>query len=284
MAQFNLHFFKEKSRKIDVDSLIDFFERVEGMTVEIDQESVRMFYEHPRLGYKAKFVITPKSQVPDIYRLSPKYLDLNFHLEMPLLTPYYIARHIFDLVKKVSDAYDFHVYNEMFEDVLAFKMDVVMKVFEMLKEAYIKKNPVILGDYYHVSKDKSHAIFRYMDDALELQKYYQELDTYVPNYHFLVTEEKDFVLGIEWKEHTLTVFPPYLDYVFYRMGNEIQVISYKQLYPLIEKYLSDVPGFIKGTKVFAKKQARKIFKVMKKTKFMRINHTFAKESIKRLLD
>ena len=247
MAQFNLHFFKEKSRKIDVESLIDFFERIEGIQVEIDQESVRMFYEHPRLGYKAKFIITPKSQVPDIYRLSPRYLDLNFHMEMPLITPYYVAKHIFEIAKRVTDTYGFHVYNEMFEDVLAFKMDVVMKVYEMLKEAYIKKNPVILSDYHRISKDKSQAIFRYMDDLLELQKYYQELDTYVPKYHMLTTETKDFVLGIEWKEHTLTVFPPYLDYVFYRVGNEIKIISYDELFPLIEKYLQDVPGFIKGT-------------------------------------
>lgn len=284
MAQFNLHFFKEKSRKIDVESLIDFFERIEGIQVEIDQESVRMFYEHPRLGYKAKFIITPKSQVPDIYRLSPRYLDLNFHMEMPLITPYYVAKHIFEIAKRVTDTYGFHVYNEMFEDVLAFKMDVVMKVYEMLKEAYIKKNPVILSDYHRISKDKSQAIFRYMDDLLELQKYYQELDTYVPKYHMLTTETKDFVLGIEWKEHTLTVFPPYLDYVFYRVGNEIKIISYDELFPLIEKYLQDVPGFIKGTKVISKKQARKVYKILKKTKFTKINHTFAKENIKRLLD
>lgn len=284
MAQFNVHFFKEKSRKIDVDQLISFFERIEGFIVEIDNDSVRMNYEHPRLEYKAKFVITPKSCVPDIYRLSPKFLDLNFHLELSLLTPYYVAKQIFDIVKRVCDAYDFHIYNEMLEDVKPFKIELIMKAFEMLKEAYIKKNPVILADYHRLPKDKSQAIFRYMDDLLELQKYYQELDTYVPKYHILTTEEKEVVFGIEWKEHTMTVFPPYLDYIFYRVDQEIKVVSYEELYPLIEKYVQDVPGFIKGTKVFSKKLSKKVYKVMKKTKFMKINHTFAKENIKRLLD
>jgi antibiotic biosynthesis monooxygenase (ABM) superfamily enzyme len=91
-------------------------------------------------------------------------------------------------------------------------------------------------------------------------------------------------MGIEWKEHTLTLFPPYLDYVFYRVGNEIKVVDYQEMYPLIEKFLMDVPGFIKGTKVILKKNANKTYHIMKKTKFTKITHTFSKESVRRLLD
>ena len=250
----------------------------------MDEKSVRFNYLHPRLQYEARFLITPKSQVPDIYRLSPKFLDLNFHLELPLLTPDYVAKYLFDMVKKICDRFDFHIYNEMFEDVLPFKMDVVAKVFNMLKEAYIEKNPVILSDYHILEKEKTNSIFRYLDDQVELQNYYKELETYVPKYHFLTTEKKELVIGIEWKEHTLTVFPPYLDYIFYRIGNEIKIVAYDEAMPLIEKYLMDVPGFIKDTKVLPKKVSGKVFKVMKKTKFSLINHTFAKENVKRLLD
>ncbi|HRX45618.1 MAG TPA: hypothetical protein P5091_06210 [Acholeplasmataceae bacterium] len=284
MALFNMHFFKEKSRKIDLEQLIAFFESIEGIRVEMDEKSVRFYYAHPRLQHESLFIITPKSQVPDIYRLSPKFLDLNFHLEMPILTPDYIAKHLFELVKKICDRFDFHVYNEMFEDVLPFKMDVVLKVFDMVKNAYISKNPLLLSDYHLLPKEKLSSILRYLDDLHELQKYYQELETYVPKYHFLVTEKKDLVVGIEWKEHTLTVFPPHLDYCFYRVSNEIKVISYEELYPIIEKYLIDVPGFIKGTKVIPKKASGKVFRLMKKTKFMKISHTFQKETVKKLLD
>jgi len=87
MSLFNIHFFKEKSRKIDLEQLIAFFESIEGFHIEMDEKSVRLYYTHPRLQHESLFVITPKSQVPDIYRLSPKFLDLNFHLEMPILTP-----------------------------------------------------------------------------------------------------------------------------------------------------------------------------------------------------
>ena len=152
MSLFNIHFFKEKSRKIDLELLIHFFEEIEGMNVEMDEKSVRFKYTHPRLNYEALFIITPKSCVPDIYRLSPKFLDLNFHLEMPILTPDYVAKHLFELVKKVCDRFDFHIYNEMFEDVLPYKQEVVHKVFGMMKTAYIDKNPVLMSDYFILPK------------------------------------------------------------------------------------------------------------------------------------
>ncbi len=284
MAIFNIHFFKEKSRKIDLDLLIHFFEEIEGISIEMDEKSVRILYIHPRLNYDALFVISPKSQVPDIYRLNPRYLDLNFHLEMNILTPDYMAKHMFEIVKQVCERFDFAIYNEMFEDVLPFKIDVLSKVYQMLKNAYVEKNPVLLSEHHQLPKEELSAILRYLDDLVELQEYYKDLDTYVPKYHFLTTEKKNLVIGIEWKEHTLTLFPPYLNYIFYRVGNEIKVVDYQEVYPLIEKYLMDVPGFIKGTKVMPKKTANKIYHIMKKTKFTKITHTFSKESVKRLLD
>ncbi|TVP86019.1 MAG: hypothetical protein EA375_02585 [Acholeplasmataceae bacterium] len=284
MAQFNIYFFKEKSRQIDLDELINYFESIEGITIDMDEQSVRFNYLHPRLGYQAQFLITPKSTVPDIYRLNPKFLDLNFHLSMPILTPDFVTRHLMEMVKRITERFNFHVYNEMLEDVLPFKMDVLLKVFSMVKEAYIEKNPVLLGDYHLLGTEKLSAVLRYLDDLVELQAYYKDLETYVPRYHFLSNENKDLAIGIEWKEQTLTVFPPYLDYVFYRLGDTLKVVPCKEAMPLLEKHLLDVPGFIKGTKVVPKKTAKKVFRIMKKTKFSQVGHTFQKASVRHLID
>ncbi|MFA6800506.1 MAG: hypothetical protein WCR19_00200 [Acholeplasmataceae bacterium] len=284
MALFNIHFFKEKSRQIDLEQLITFLENIEGFKVEMDEKSVRFNYTHPRLNYKVLFMITPKSQVPDIYRLNPKFLDLNFHLELPILTPNYIASQVFEIVKKICDRFNFAIYNEMFENVLTFKMDTVFKVFTMLKDAYIEKNPIILNDYYYVATDKLYVIYRYLDDYLELQKYYQELDTYVPKYHFLSTNNKKLALGIEWKENSLTVFPIDLDYIFYRSDNHISVYSAAKVFELIEKYLSDVPGFIKGTKVITKQVNKKIHKLVKKAKLEDLKDQFKRVELRYMID
>ncbi len=284
MAQFNIHFFKEKSRKIDLEQLIAFFENIEGFDVEMDEQSVRFIYTHPRLSYRALFMITPKSEVPDIYRLNPRFLDLNFHLEMSILTPNYVAEQIFDLARKVSERFNFAIYNEMFEDVLSFKMDTVMKVFTMLKDAYMEKNPIILNDYYYLQTDKLRHIYRYLDDYQELQKYYQELNTYVPRYHFLSTDNKKLAVGIEWKELSMTVFPIDVDFIFYRIDQTIKVYDATTVYQLIDKYLIDVPGFIKGTKVVPKKTNKKIHRIIKKAKIKELNDQFKRAELKYIID
>ncbi len=286
MAQFNIHFFKEKSRQIDLEQLIMFFENIEGFKVEMDEQSVRFLYLHPRLNYRALFMITPKSQVPDIYRLNPKFLDLNFHLELSILTPNYVATQVFEIAKKVCERFDVSVYNEMFEDVLSFKMDTVLKVFTMLKDAYMDKNPIILNDYYYLTTDKLNAIYRYLDDYQELQKYYQELNTYVPQYHFFSTNNKKLAIGIEWKEGSMTVFPTHVDFIFYRIENAIKVYDAKQVFELIDKYLVDVPGFIKGTKVMtkAKNANKKVHKIIKKAKLLEMDDQFKRAELKYLID
>jgi hypothetical protein len=195
-----------------------------------------------------------------------------------------MANHIFEIVKKLVTLFDFYVYNEMFENVLAFKLEVTMKAFEMLKEAYIKKNPIILSDYYRLGKNKSNAVFRYLDDQIELLNYYKELDTHVPNLYVLLTNKKEYKLAIDWKENSLTVFPPYIDYLFYRKNDEVVIIEYKEFFAKTEKFLSDVPGFIKETKVINKKQGKKINKIMRKAKFTKISIQYEKQNIKRLLD
>ena len=284
MAKFNIHFFKEKSRKIDLEQLIVFFENIEGFKVQMDESSVRFYYTHPRLSYQVLYMITPKSQVPDIYRLNPKFLDLNFHLEMPILTPNYVARQVFDITKKICDRFNFAIYNEMFENVLSFKMDTVMKVFTMLKDAYMEKNPIILNDYYYLPTDRLSSIYRYLDDHLELQEYYRELDTYVPRYHFLTTNNKRIGMGIEWKEQTMTVFPTGIDYIFYRVGEVIKVYDAQDVFDVINKYLIDVPGFIKGTKVIPKKVCKKVHKTIKKSKLKELNDQFQRAELRLMID
>ena len=82
---------------------------------------------------------------------------------MPILTPDYLAKHLFEIVKKVCDRFDFHIYNEMFEDVLPFKMDIVLKVFDMVKNAYVSKKSDIIIGLSHAFKGKiiwNHALSR----------------------------------------------------------------------------------------------------------------------------
>lgn len=285
MSQFNLHFFKEKSRTLDMEEVIEFFEQEPGFDVEMDEKSVRFLYTHPTLGFPCGFYITPKSMVPNIQRVSPKYLEVNFHLQLPILSPNYFAKSIIGLVKKICDRFNLFVFSEMFSDVLEFNAERILRVFQMIKKAYLEKYPENETKYYFFREEKLSGILKYMDENSALQKYYDDLDVVVPKYYFIKDEENNPYLAIEWKEGALTVFPPHLDYLlFHQTDGMLKVIDYAEFSKKNSKLLLDVPGFLQGTKVVSKKYGKKLSKSARKGKWSPVAKSFAKYHLHALLD
>lgn len=265
--------------------VIDFFETIEGMEVEMDEKSVRFLYTHPRLGYSCVFFITPKSQVPNIQRLSPQYLEVNFHLRLPILSPNYFVKHVIQLIKKVCDRFNFFVLSEMFEDVLSYNAERIFKVFEMVKRAYIEKYPNEANNYVFIKDEKLSGILRYIDEKDALQRYYDDLDTLLPKYYFIKDEQEQSYIATEWKEHDTIVFPPFLDYVlFHQTDGVIKVISYDEFVEKFNKQLLDVPGFLQDTKVIPKKHSKSINKKTKKMKWTPITKSFTKQGLNIFMD
>lgn len=285
MEFFKVHFFQEKTRYKDIEAITAFFEAIEGFEISMSEEMVRYDYTHPRLGYEASFIIMPKSQIEEIHRLNPRYLDLNFHLVLPTLSPDYFADKLFKIAGQLAERFNYYVYQSLFENVLPFKLDLLMKIFNLMKEKHLELNPLLLNnEYYLVSKDKLSSILRYIDDNLELHKHYQELKTYVPLYHCFVNEEYEVKLAIEWNDDTLTVLPPNLDYIFFKRNNETSIIRYDEVVERLSKYLQEVPGFIRNTLVFAEKSQRRVLRTMRRYKFSKVTDRLTKVDIKRLLD
>lgn len=283
MGKFNLYFFKERSRAIDIDALIGFFDQYESITVEMDERSVRFKYLHPKLGYQAVFYITPKSQVPNIYALNPKYLEINFHFEIPILTPNYVVKQMIEIAKEVSERFNLFVYSEFFSDVLPFKSDTIFRAYSLVKNAYIEKYPHEAERFIYVSTEKLSAILRYLDEMIQLHNYYKDLNTYVPKY-LLFKDGRKPIFSVEWKEGELTVFPPYLDYVIYRVAGKLKMVAYEDFLNQNQKYLMDVPGFLKGTSVLTKKFSKKVHGSMKKVKFNTIEQQFMHLNLHELMD
>lgn len=285
MSHFYIHFFKEKSRQLDMVEVIEYFERIEGIEVEMDEKSVRFIYTHPRLGYSCTFFITPRSQVPNIQRLSPQYLEVNFHLKLPIFSPNYFVKQVIQMIKKVCDHFNFFILSEMFEDVLSFNAERIFKVFEMVKRAYIEKYPDEASKYIFLKEDKISGILRYIDEKPALQAYYDDLDTLLPRYYFIKDEQDIPYIATEWKEQETIVFPPYLDYVlFHQTDGVIKVISYEELILKFNKQLLDVPGFLQDTKVIPKKYSKTINKKTKKGKWTPVSKSFTKQSLNIFMD
>lgn len=285
MTQFSLHFFKKQDRNVDYQLLRAFFEAQEDFEVRIhDSRSAEFVYTHPRLLHQAVFYQTKSSHVPNIYRIDASFLDINIHFEIPVLSPDYFVREVLYIAEQLANKFGFYIYYEIFNNPIEVDIDFIMTVFETLKKAYFDRNPEVFEQYHILSKKKSSAIFRYIDELPQLQNYYRDLDVFVPKYHILKNENSDLVLAMEWRENSATVFPPFVNFIFYRSQAEVKVLDADSVFSEIDEFLEQVPGFIRETKVINKANIKKVAKQMKKMRFPKNKYSFSKESLMSVLD
>lgn len=285
MTQFSLHFFKKQDRNVDYGLLRAFFEVNDDFQVRIhDARSAEFIYTHPRLLHQAVFYQTKSSHVPNIYRIDASFLDVNIHIDIPVLSPDYFVKEVLYIAEQLANRFGFYIYYEIFTNPIEVDLDFIMTVFTTLKKSYLDRNPEYYDQYHIISKKKSTAIFRYIDELPQLQGYYRELDVFVPKYHILKDENNNLVLAMEWRENTATVFPPFIDYIFYRSQAEVKVLEAEIVFKEINEFLEQVPGFIRETKVINKINIKRVGKVMKKIRFPKSKYSFSKESLMAVLD
>jgi len=281
---FNIYFFKEKQRNIQIEEIINFFEEIGDCRSSSSEDEFKYTYTHPVLNdYSCSFILSKKSVVPEIYRISPKYLDLKFRIEFPILTPTYIAVGFLNIVKKLTQIFGYYVYCEFFKDAIAFKIDIVQSTFELVKDYYLKKYQDNLNEYDFISKDRLTSILRYIDEMSALKTYYSDLKINVPEYHCLKDNQNKLCFAIEWKDLTATLVPSQVDYVFYKHAGVVSIYKYSEILELINKYLLDVPSFISGTKITPENNLRKISKTVLKSKLEK-QITLEPYNLERIMD
>ena len=287
MDVFILHFFKEKTRQFDYERLLSFFNDVpEATIIDTDDASseLRITYRHPILKSSADFVVSRRSTVQDIYRLDPHFLDVNFRLEVPLLTPTYSSNIIFEITQKLCKEFNFSTYNALYEDVMPFRFEVVSRGFEIAKQNFKDKFSYQLDNYYSYPQTKLNECLKYVNEQYDLHRYYKEQNVIVPNYFVSIGENDKVHFTMEWREGTRVVFPPHIDYIYYRFGLDTKTLPYDEVMAKIEKFTENVPGFIENTKVISLKRMKKIDKIIKKTKFTQVKTTFTRIELDKVID
>lgn len=285
MSQFSLHFFKKGDRNVDLKLLKAFFETREDFEIkQIDDRTFDFIYTHPRLQYQAVFRKTRSSQVPNLYRIDPAFLDINIRVDISVLSPDYFAHEVFTIAEELADKFGFFAYYEAFDNPKKMEIDFILAVFSAFKRSYFERNPQIRNEYHILDKQISNAILRYIDELPQLQNYYRDLEVFVPKYHILKDAEGELVLAMEWRENTATVFPPHIDYIFYRSSSEVKVLRAEEVFDEIDEYLEPVPGFIKETSVINRSNIKRATKQMKKMRYPRNRYSFSKESLQSIVD
>jgi hypothetical protein len=282
MSFFKIHFFKEKSRVIDIDALMTYFEKKQ-YTQEMNDTYLRFHYEHPTLHTKFYFTLTPKSTVPDIYRLNPKFLDVNFEISLPIVMSSFMLEIALKEIASFSKYFNLSLYHPLYEDVSPYDEGMIVEVFYMFQKAYVNKNPEYLKPYTRIPKDTLYAMSTYTNDMQSLKEYFNDVDIFVPKYQ-VITCDHDIIIGFMWNIDVITVIPPLVNVCFYRLYDDIVMIEIQHLEPILETYFAKVPGTISGTRVLIKKYRNKVNAFMKKLPFKTVCTTSQKIAFEYLIE
>lgn len=282
--KYELFFFKEGNRYLNIEELFNFFDYCPFITVNSNGDEVEVKYSNPSIELDASFHLTKVSKVPDIHRLDPKFLDLDIYLSIDPMMPTYKVGVILDLVSDLCQKFDFFTYNILFENVTSFRKELIMKSYEMFREAYKIKYPMEYTCLNYIPKDKSNDIFEYLFERKDLEIYCKSENLYFPVPYFIKNQVGDIYSAVELLDDKLFVFPPKTDIVFYKSGENIHVIYFDELMSVIEKYCYDLPGFIRNTKVLDKTGMKRIKKIIHKTKFTEINDNFSNVELESIID
>lgn len=284
MAYFRIHFFKEKSRQIDIDLLLNYFRDLEGFQTEMDEKSVRFSYEHKTMYVGYQYSITPRSTVPDIYRLSPNYLDVNIHVDIPILMSDFMYQQFLKAIDTFTRTFKLFVYHPLFEDVMPFRYELLTEVNHMMKAKYIEKHHDEVKEFVFVDQKILYKMLKYEDDILNLKDYYKDITTYVPKYQLLFNG-KTLIQAIEIQDGMLTVIPPEINTIFIRMKDQtLKAFDYISVTKKLQNLLVKVPGTIEGTNVLLKKNVSKFYKILKKASIKNLDSTYHSIRSSKLLE
>ena len=131
IMKYELFFFKEGNRYLNIEELFNFFNYCPFISVDTSKDEVEARYSNPNIDLEASFHLTKVSKVPDIHRLDARYLDLDIYLSIDPMMPLYKVNVIMDLVSDLCQKFDFYTYNILFENVAPFRKDLIMKSYEM---------------------------------------------------------------------------------------------------------------------------------------------------------
>ena len=283
--KYELFFFKEGNRYLNLDELFSFFNYCPYITIDTTKDEVEARYVNKAIDLEASFHITRVSKVPDIHRLDPKYLDLDIYLSIDPMMPMYKVGIIMDLVSDLCQKFDFFVYNILFENVAPFRKELILKSYEKIREIYKLKFPMEYTSLNYVPKDKANDIFKYLYERKDLETYCHEENLYFPIPRFVKSVGTGQVYsGVDLLDDKLFVFPPKCDLVFYKHDGHIKTVYFDELMSVLEKYCHDLPGFIHNTKVLDKSGLKRIKKIMNKTNFTAINEAFTNIELETIID
>ena len=281
----NIHFFRNNTLdKLDFGKVLEFFDELPNFEIYYTANDVEIVYTDKEFQFSYSYLITKVSQVRQIYKLNPAFVNVNFLLQLPILVPEYVVKEILTVTQRLCKLFELEVFNDAFEDVKPFNLMDIIMLFKAARRAYIEENGLegkILFD-----TDKLNSICKYqrsIDNICEWYHHEVQVDYCEP-----VIDRKTGEYGIccVWNIGIPTVFPPYFDYVKIKDEDDQEfMVRRKDFFTFVEKFLSEMANFLPDMYVMKTKAAHKSRSAVGKLKkFAILDQTFVPVRICDLID
>lgn len=281
----NIHFFRNSSLdKLDYKKVLEFFDELPNFEIYYTANNIEIIYSDKEFQFTYRYLITRVSQVSQIYKLNPAYVNVNFLLELPVLVPEYIVKEILTVTQRLCKLFELEVYNDAFDDIKSFNLMDIIMLFKAQRRLDVEEKG--LEGKILFETDKLNSICKYQRSLDSLRDWFHhevEVDYCEP-----IIDRKTGEYGIccTWNIGVATAFPPYFDYVKIRdENNEEFMVRRKDFVNFVNKYLTEIGNFLPDMYLMKAKAAHKAKTVVSKLrKYAIVDQVFATARLCDLID
>lgn len=282
--KYEIFFFKENTRIFDAEALVAFLLEDENMKMVDKGDQVSIIYKNDLIGLNYSLHFTKVSRVPDLARISPKYLDLDFYIDIDILLPMVKLNVMINLIEKICNHFDFLIYNVLFEGVTHYSRDIITKTYDIVRRGYAEKYQQEYNSLNFINKSKLDGYYRYVLDAKATNEYYNNKYLFLGAYFSKNYTTNEVFVVCDLQLESAIIIPPFIDFIVFERNGVKTLFKANEVINFLGKFVKDFPGFPGNAKMIEEKKIKKIKKLLNKKKLVPIDERIDKVNEGSLID
>lgn len=284
MPKFKIYFLKEETREYPKSDLITFITSNPNVTQTLGNDTNQRIYtyHHSVLNFEANFIMSNKAVIPHIQDIPAKYYDVNFYVEFDVILSNYAVEILLDIIEEICRKFKFYVF--VIKEVMPFKRQIMMKLFESVKRAHIDNNPDIVLGYNKLDPQAFSQVYSYLQKRKRLELTLDTDKIVITNYMFLHTEKsRAAYITIKWDGESQFILPPAVEILLLDDGKVERYIPMSEVLDKADKFFTPIDGY-GDIQLLDKKYVKKLHKILVKEKFAPLNVRLDTLSLDKILD
>lgn len=283
---FRIYFLKKETRVYEKTDLITLLTSNPNISAPEDISRFPKIYKykHQTLDFEANFVMSDRAVIPNIDRLPGNYYDVNFYVELSLISSEYAYELILDIIEEIVRKFKFYIHIQSVPELITFKRAQLISVFKSWKKAFVDKNPEYVSQYNKLDPQALSQVYGYLQKRKRLSLLMDGEEVNVSDYVFLHSEKsRTAYVAIKWDGNKAFILPPAVDLIILEDGKIIKYIQLSEIMKKAEKMFSSIDGYGE-IKLLELKYVKKLHKVLLKEKFSPLSSKLEELTIDKILD